>query len=1344
MTSKILRKVVLIFLLIFVVSMASSGQMFYGNDSSVAHAEDTDTFKDTVKKGYDKAKEKVKEGYDTLTGKNGNKKEASTKKSYASMLFDESDKNQSIMYFNSQTNANVKTVESIINKKSEGKGTEYASFLYTLNKWNLYNSYDNQIDSGIGAITKGLKAIFGSLLLGCLYLMDGIDTFIFFIADLVGHLNIFKYMVDGQGNIPKSNPLSVLQPLVDFFKQISILAKIFLTIFLGYILFRVATGFGRARNRGSYFGRGFLKVSLGWLSIACVPLMASAFFGMFSSTVKSIGNEDGFVSNQVKDIPTGRIVDTKSYIDGSLTQLKGKSNQEAVQGGFVLEHERFPKTKHEADTQIPTPSFVNYYNTGGIPKDKTDGKSLLTKWIKSSTYTADDIDTMYGLSKEDKSSPWALWENDEKRAYQFKMAYQDETVKLFSGKDAFSLDLSGVTIQSAALAGNGGLGVFLNFLDMATLIIGITFVTVILVLSLVLALAKSVFTIPAYAIKSAFGSPQALLGLFGAMIMVVVSTFISLILIKIFPSLTIQISNNISEFANKETGLGAIAKQVIVSCSLLFAMFFATLFTFKGRKAFMGVIQDFFTNIMERIGMEAGLRGENEGSKALSDINKADQSANEFGLNAVNKPLDKSRDAIKDGTQLAVGYGLGKMADASQSIKEKGKNASKAGAEKAKEATANLRSKFTSDEELNDSDLQGNDVKSAVDESLAQMGRGSSSTLSSKLNDQDNAIINAMKSQNGLSNAEKELQDAKDHYNTLKNSGASESELSQAQEAINQAQAKYDNASADFQKNARDMALTGATAQSIADAKKSTASDYSKATSDINQAQNDLKALQKERQQLVRAGASDRDLTNIDQEILDTENRLATAQDQQNFAQQAYEASVGNAQKEKDLRNDYIASRQGERKAIQNLESAKRSGNLTPQQLQTFRNTANAMSNEIGSLSSATQQELQESEIASGALNFMQGNMNRAFTDEDLRNVNNYANSVGDRVKKAQAQYEQAKSNKASKSEIASLRDNYLQANKLNAGTQAVKSAIDSGRATEEAITAQKQIVDTVMAEKEQAYQQVQNLQEQVGNGISVSRSSMQSAQANYNQASSASTTANKTLMGLYAMKAAGSNHLSSGDLEMAKERVGLNIKDQKKKANTLTNAQKIIEDVNKGANVNKDSVYHLTSAQKIAQEKATQKVDSAEAHYDMTSKKLADLKNQLSAGKPVSVEVKRMQNTVDQAKEAFTKAQNHRQAIISSGSTFKSTGRSILNNVKVAEEQLAEKQRISKDRGQAYSNLLKTGGYTKDQLSKLQQEVSDSQNDVNSKNPNFKREYKEKIFNIQNDFDKASSLMKK
>lgn len=49
------------------------------------------------------------------------KKDKNTKKSYASYLFDKTDKNQSIMYFNSQTNAKVPTVESTINEKADKK-----------------------------------------------------------------------------------------------------------------------------------------------------------------------------------------------------------------------------------------------------------------------------------------------------------------------------------------------------------------------------------------------------------------------------------------------------------------------------------------------------------------------------------------------------------------------------------------------------------------------------------------------------------------------------------------------------------------------------------------------------------------------------------------------------------------------------------------------------------------------------------------------------------------------------------------------------------------------------------------------------------------------------------------------------------------------------------------------------------------------------------------------------------------------------------------------------------------------------------------------------------------------
>ncbi|WP_244051816.1 hypothetical protein, partial [Staphylococcus argenteus] len=125
-------------------------------------------------------------------------KDKKTERSYASYLFDKTDKNQSMMYFNSQTGADVPTVESTINGEVGGnKGTQYAAFLNTLGQWNLYNTYTSQIDAGVGIVGKIIRVLVGVILLICLYIMDAIDGLLQITADLVDYLNVFKYLVDG-------------------------------------------------------------------------------------------------------------------------------------------------------------------------------------------------------------------------------------------------------------------------------------------------------------------------------------------------------------------------------------------------------------------------------------------------------------------------------------------------------------------------------------------------------------------------------------------------------------------------------------------------------------------------------------------------------------------------------------------------------------------------------------------------------------------------------------------------------------------------------------------------------------------------------------------------------------------------------------------------------------------------------------------------------------------------------------------------------------------------------------------------------------------------------------------
>lgn len=67
----------------------------------------------------------------------------------------------------------------------------------------MYNTFTSQLDAGIGIVGKLIRFSVGVVILGCLYIMDGIDGLLQITADLVGYLNIFNYLVDDTGNIPK-------------------------------------------------------------------------------------------------------------------------------------------------------------------------------------------------------------------------------------------------------------------------------------------------------------------------------------------------------------------------------------------------------------------------------------------------------------------------------------------------------------------------------------------------------------------------------------------------------------------------------------------------------------------------------------------------------------------------------------------------------------------------------------------------------------------------------------------------------------------------------------------------------------------------------------------------------------------------------------------------------------------------------------------------------------------------------------------------------------------------------------------------------------------------------------
>ncbi|WP_281512540.1 hypothetical protein, partial [Mammaliicoccus vitulinus] len=209
--------------------------------------------KDSINKDSEKFKEETFKDYKKNKAENLTNK--AKEKAYATILFKDEDKNDTLMYYKAQTNAGAPTVEGKMEKATNDKaeGTKYASFLNSLYSWNLYKTYTNQAEVGGSIPIKGLKMVFGVFILAAMYLMSGIDKLLEVFANLFDYLNIFQYIANEKGQIPEDNAFSFLNPVVHFFKQLTTIAKLLIAIFFGWVAFRLVTGIGKARARGYYF-----------------------------------------------------------------------------------------------------------------------------------------------------------------------------------------------------------------------------------------------------------------------------------------------------------------------------------------------------------------------------------------------------------------------------------------------------------------------------------------------------------------------------------------------------------------------------------------------------------------------------------------------------------------------------------------------------------------------------------------------------------------------------------------------------------------------------------------------------------------------------------------------------------------------------------------------------------------------------------------------------------------------------------------------------------------------------------------------------------------------------------
>lgn len=1257
------------------------------------------------------------------------------KQSYASKLFDASkSKNQSLMYFDKQTNSGAPTVESIIKDKTKGgNGEAYAAFLKTQNKWNLYNTYTSQLDTGTGVIGAIIKWTVGGTLLLCLYIMDAIDGFIKILAELLDYLNIFKYMSDGSGNIPESNPFHVLQPIVDIYKGISVFAKLFIALSLGFVLFMIGLGIGPTRrSKGSYFGRKVGKLLLGLASLALLPFILSAYFGLISDIFTSGGN---FAKSSINSKPADYIVDNRSYIDASLTAVKNEKNNGALNDGYVLNHDNYPTTDKEIKNQVPTPSFINYLNTGesgSNTKEKTpDGKTLLIKWISSDTMTANDIDSIYSLSDKDGKG-WKFWNNDEKRSFAFKLAPEADGVKTFDGKDIISLDLNDVSIQTASLAGNTGLGVFLNGIKMSVNIIGTTLVVLVLFFSVIRSLIKSFSLFITNLAISGFAVPTAILATVSVMVMLLVSIVTAGIFVALYSQLVDAIDELVSDALNKNFDFGGgIAKQTILTGLAVLVQWIAALFVFKGRGAITTSIEQFFGRLMDRMGMQLGLQstgGAGDPREALGEMAAADKAGSSGFENQLSKPLDKGKEALESLPETAKGLAG---------------SAAKSGLDKLRgngDDDNSLNGNISSEESV-DGDEQGESVEKSLEDGLNAMGAYTERGLNNNLDDQDSSISDAISANDDLKQAEDDLQDAKDNYEALERAGASPETLADAQKDIDNAQANYDNALGNSQEAARNMAGTGVTAEGIANAKEQSARDFAKASTDVQNAQQELDDLQGQRQQLEKAGASQNELENMDDKIANAQERVNGAKDRQQLAEDAYRSNVGNLEAEKDARNDLLSAQQGERAAQRNLANAERNGNLEHSDKTALRNTAQSMSQNIEGLKSEANEQLSKAESAQGALNYMEDNGGKAFSDSDKNYQSGVISNAGKNIDDLKGQISQANKQGASADVKKGLNTKLQEAQSVKSGAETVMGAIDSGKASQEAIAAQSQIVDSASNTLAQAESQVAQLKQRENAGEMIPREEMNNAQQNLRSASQTKQQASRILSGLHAQSVVGSNEASPQRISEMKASNDNQLRELKGKTGKFEQASKAINEVANGGNINKENTASMMEAQKIAQSQASQRTTAAKDNLDNIQSKLGNLKQQQANGKPVTGDIKRMTASAAQASKQYEKAKGYEDHVKSQGSQIRSAGRKMVENTTAAKDDLAEQQRLKANRKSAHDNILKSGGYTKEQLQTLKDEITSERSNLESNSRGFRNDRKDKLANVQMKLNKSEQL---
>lgn len=1293
--------------------------------------------------GKKKLDDMIEETKETNPEYKEQKKKEETKKAknqaYAIALFKDSKKNQKLMYYDAQTGTKADTVESKIKDKTHNKeeAQKYASFLYSLDAWNLYNVSSTQQDAITYWVIAIIKGAYGTVLLGCFYLLSGLETLKDVFASLMDYLNIFKYITGENGQIPENSPWHFLTPVVSIYHKLTTFAKVLLAIFMAWIAFRLATGGGKASMRGNYAKNGGLKILY-----AVVAMALAATFASISITVGTdmLRDSKGASTSAIEKIPRGTIIDTHQYIDNSLSDISGKKGAEGTNNGYVLNHDKgFPTSADEVHTKIPTKKLVEYMNTNDDEKkaESLSGKDLLYNWSYSVNLNANDISTMYNLSQK-------VSQDNNMNYLAFKLAPETDGVKLTGGKEFFGTELKDAQVASGSMAGNTGMGVLLSSIKMGAIILTVTAVIVMLYFAIAIGFINAIKDFFINVSFSQMGMYQAFFGIFVTATMFLLGIQLTLFLVQIFPDLVLSIDDWFTDQLNKDDKFDGTVKQTLQTAVTVLVLWGSTVLVWKVRKGVMKLVSEWFSRILDGMNPEGSLAGgSRQDKRALENALNSNLVGQDLAEDVSNNPYGAARNGIATGVNGAK-KGLqslkamqSKDKKEEQSVMDLMEGSEENASGVKNEKSAEFSGAASNSQDDSNDDANTNELQQDINEGIQNLEDTSEEGVARNLDEQDKSIANATNEFEKLNASQQELQNAKDNLENLKESGAPKEEIMVAEQRVADAEKAYNSQLGKSQEASRILSRSGAGIEDMGASKAQAMRDYHDASNEIESAEQKVSDLTSQREEMEAFGASEAQIAQVDKQINEAKDELTVGKQKQQLAQKAYESNVINPTAEKEARTSLVEAQEGHVKAERALEQATKNGNLNTEEYETLKKAATSLGSEVHTMKQQIDEQVETGVVKQNAINHMKQNGGKAFTEADFNTQKNELQNANQQVESIQRRYDEAISNPNNNSQRMEILQNELSnAKAKQANIETATQAMSSGKNVGEAIKSQEQVVHQAYETKVNAEKVLSQLEAQEKTGVMTDRSKMQNAVSQVQQAQVAYGNAGRVMAGLQAVRNVGHTEVPEVKLQELQDNTQQDLSNLYQKQQEVSGVQNTISKLENGGHADIRETHAISKVQKQARRKASEKVKDVSNRYNDLQQKIEKLKRLEKNGVHVQTQVSRYQSSLRQTKVELDNAKQQEEFISSQGFSINSIGNTMKNNYTQSKDKVKEMSELVSERQGKHQNILKTGGLSKDQLEKYKQQLSDEKEKAQSDMEQFSKDRASKVASIKKELN--------